>query len=121
MPIKINSASGGSVTLDVPATGSTYTHTLPAESGTIITTGTLSGINATAMSVGTIPRSRMPAGTVLQMVHNNTYCNESTTTNGLVTASVNISITPYFDTSKIFIFFDILIYNFYEPYITFYL
>lgn len=37
MPIKLNSAGGGSVTLDVPSTASTYTHTLPARTGTIIT------------------------------------------------------------------------------------
>ncbi len=44
MPIKLNSTGGGSVTLDVPATGSTFTHTLPARTGTIITsadTGTI--------------------------------------------------------------------------------
>ena len=66
MPIKLNSASGGSVTLDVPATASTFTHTFPAETGTVITTATGSGINASAMSVGTLPINRFRTGQVLQ-------------------------------------------------------
>lgn len=37
MPLKLNSTGGGSVTLDVPSTASTYTLTAPAKNGTIIT------------------------------------------------------------------------------------
>ncbi len=111
MPIKINSASGGSVTLDVPLTGSTYTHTLPAESGTVLTTATASGINAAAMSVGTVPRSRLPSGSILQVVSDYRTVNESSTNEGLTIASTSLSITPYFATSRIFVYFDILVYT----------
>jgi hypothetical protein len=49
-------------------------------------------------------------GTVLQVQHVNTAYNESTTVDGLVTAATGITITPYFSTSKIFVYFDILVY-----------
>jgi len=38
MPLKLNSTGGGSVTLDVPNTASTYTVTIPASTGTMVTT-----------------------------------------------------------------------------------
>lgn len=38
MPIKINSTGGGSVSIDVPSTGGTYTLTAPANNATIFTT-----------------------------------------------------------------------------------
>jgi hypothetical protein len=37
MPIKLNSSGGGSVTLDVPATGSTFNLTVPANNATLFT------------------------------------------------------------------------------------
>ena len=48
--------------------------------------------------------------TVLQVQHVNTYYNESTTTDGLVTAASGITITPLYANSKIFVYFDILVY-----------
>lgn len=36
MPIKLNSTGGGSVTLDVPSTASTYTQTFPAANGSVV-------------------------------------------------------------------------------------
>lgn len=38
MPLKLNSSGGGSVTLDVPSTASDFTATVPARTGTLITT-----------------------------------------------------------------------------------
>ena len=55
MPIKLNSTSGGSVTLDVPATAATYTHTMPAETGTVLTTGATTRL---------IPKAAVPAGQI---------------------------------------------------------
>jgi hypothetical protein len=40
MPVALKSSGGGSVTLDVPSTASTYTLTLPASTGTALTTAT---------------------------------------------------------------------------------
>ena len=39
MPIKLKSTGGGSVTLDVPSTGTDYTLTLPAQNGSVYTSG----------------------------------------------------------------------------------
>jgi hypothetical protein len=39
MPLKLNSSGGGSVTLDVPSTASDFTATIPANTGTVVTTG----------------------------------------------------------------------------------
>lgn len=39
MPLKLNAFSGGSVTLNPASTASDFTHTLPAVSGTVVTTG----------------------------------------------------------------------------------
>jgi hypothetical protein len=38
MPLKLNSAGGGSVTIDVPSTASNFTLTAPANNGSLITT-----------------------------------------------------------------------------------
>ena len=40
MPVTLKSSGGGSVTMDVPSTASTYTLTLPAVTGTVLQTGT---------------------------------------------------------------------------------
>lgn len=40
MPVSLKSSGGGSVTLDVPSTASTYTLTLPAATGTVLQSGT---------------------------------------------------------------------------------
>lgn len=48
MAVKLNSAGGGSVTLDVPSTASTFSQTLPAVNGTVVTTGDTGSIS-TAM------------------------------------------------------------------------
>jgi len=42
MPLKLNSSGGGSVTLDVPSTASNFTATIPANTGTVVTTGSTS-------------------------------------------------------------------------------
>lgn len=62
-------ASGtGTFTIASPNSNSNYTLTLPAESGTALTTGTTTGISASALSTGTIPKARMYAGAILQVV-----------------------------------------------------
>lgn len=59
MPVRLNSSGGGSVTLDVPSTGSAFTMTLPAANGNL-------GINlgtAQASTSGTaIDFTGIPAG-----------------------------------------------------------
>ena len=103
MPIKLNSTGGGSVTLDIPATGSTFTHTFPAETGTVITTGTSSGISASALTTGRAPTSAMPAGSIIQ-VQQATYNTRQVYGNydgWQVISGWSLSITPSSSSSKI--------------------
>jgi hypothetical protein len=52
MPIKINSSGGGSITLTAPSTASDYTHTLPAVSGNVVTTGSSAVVAPAMLSTG---------------------------------------------------------------------
>jgi hypothetical protein len=53
MPVRLNSSGGGSVTLDVPSTASTFTATIPANSGTVVTTGS-TGVVTQTMLAGSV-------------------------------------------------------------------
>lgn len=54
MPLKLNSSGGGSVTLDVPSTGSTFTATLPAVTGNVVTTGDTGSVSATMLASNSV-------------------------------------------------------------------
>jgi len=53
MPVKLNSSGGGSVTLDVPSTASDFTATIPANTGTVVTTGS-TGVVTQTMLAGSV-------------------------------------------------------------------
>jgi hypothetical protein len=81
MPIKLISSGGGSVILDAPATGTNFNVTVPAENGSVITTAAASGINASAMSVGTLPYARLPSGSIVKTTsYNSGYGSGARTT-----------------------------------------
>jgi len=107
MSIRLFNNSGGYIDLESGGTSAAANvFTLPAETGTILTSATLSGINASALSAGTLATARLPAGSVLQVVNviNSTgYQGNS----GSETALFNFSITPTSATSKIAIFASI--------------
>ena len=107
MPLKLNSFSGGSVTLDSASTSLDFTHTLPAETGTIITTSATTGVNAAALSTGTVPFARLPAGSIVQTVYartdvRSTY-SSTNSGNGTTVTDLNISITPRSATNRLII------------------
>jgi len=52
MPVKLNSTGGGSVTLTTPSTASTYTLTLPANTGTVVTTGSTAAVSQAMLASG---------------------------------------------------------------------
>lgn len=52
MPLKLNSAGGGSVTLDVPSTASDFTATVPANTGTLVTTGSTAAVTQGMLASG---------------------------------------------------------------------
>jgi hypothetical protein len=57
MPIKLNSSGGGSVSLDVPATGGAFTLTAPAKNGTILTSADTDVITPAMIVPGTVGQS----------------------------------------------------------------
>lgn len=102
MPLKLITAGGGSVILDANTTASTYTVNVPAEGGSMLTSA--SGLNATNISTGTIPKARMPTGSILQVVQ--TVKRDAFTTSGTAFVDItgfNATITPLYSTSKVLI------------------
>ncbi len=98
--IVVTGDTSGSITLSAPAVAGSNTLTLPANTGTIITT---------ASGSQSIPKAALPTGSVLQVV-NATFSGTATTTTS--TSFVDItnftaSITPTSSTSKILVIFSI--------------
>jgi hypothetical protein len=92
MGVKLAAASGGSIELVPTNTASNFTVTVPAVTGTMLTTAT--------------------AGTVLQVVSAATTTNTSTTSSSFVAVTnLTASITPSSATSKIFIQVNTNIYG----------
>jgi hypothetical protein len=62
-------ASGSGIfTIASPNSNTNRTLTLPDNTGTIITSGSTTGIDASALSTGTLAAARLPAGSVLQVI-----------------------------------------------------
>lgn len=90
MSLKLNSSGGGSVTLQEPSTASNLTLTLPAVTGTVLTTST--------------------AGTVLQVVQvvkTDTFSTQSTSYVDIT--GLSVSITPVSTSNKILVLTNISI------------
>lgn len=94
MSIILQGSTSGSITLQEPAVAGTTVLSLPATSGTFITTGS---------SGQSIPKAALPTGSVLQVV-NATYSTEATNnTNTYADTGLSASITPTSATSKILV------------------
>jgi hypothetical protein len=100
MPIKINSTGGGSVTLDPINTGTAFTISLPAETGTVFTT--TSNLTSTTFT-GRLPFANLPTGSVLQVVQANTTTAMSSTAGSFVDTNLSGIITPKYATSNILV------------------
>ena len=104
MPIKLNSTGGGSVTLDVPATASTYTHTLPARTGTIITSADANTVTNSMIASSSIGVNQMGySGAIIGYQH---YQNSTRTTLSASTSYTlwsGISYTKKVSASKLII------------------
>lgn len=103
--IQGDASGSGTFTIASPNSNSNYTLTLPAETGTIVTSATTSGISASALTTGTIPKARMYAGAVLQVISTNLTGVFSTATHGswVDITGLSASITPTSSTSKILV------------------
>jgi len=61
--IEGNASGTGIFTIVGPNTNTNYTITLPQETGTLVTTGVTTGLNASALSTGTVATARLASGT----------------------------------------------------------
>jgi hypothetical protein len=90
----LTGATSGSITLEPTAVAGSNTITLPANTGTLLTTGSTGQV---------IPKAALPTGSVLQVV-NATYSTQTTTTStSYVTTNITASITPTSSSSKIYV------------------
>jgi hypothetical protein len=102
--VVISGDTSGSITLQAPAVAGSNTLTLPASTGTIITT---------ASSGQSIPKAALPTGSVLQVVQTTYTTNGSTSATTPVDTGLSASITPLSSSNKILILVSqpIEIYN----------
>jgi hypothetical protein len=101
--IEGNASGTGTLTIAAPNTNSNFTLSLPTNTGTIVTTGTTTGISASAISTGTLAAARLPAGSVLQVVQGTTSIQATNNTNVMADTGLSVSITPTSATSKILV------------------
>jgi hypothetical protein len=92
--VVISGDTSGAITLAAPAIAGTNTLTLPANTGTVITT---------ASSGQSIPSAALPAGSVLQVVNATTSTETSSQSSSYADTTLTASITPLFSTSKILV------------------
>ena len=92
MPVKLNSSGGGSVTLDVPSTASTFTATVPANTGTLVTTGSTAAVTQGMLAAGVAGNGPAFSATsnAAQTVSNNTL------------TKITTLVTEVFDTASCF-------------------
>lgn len=91
MPIKLNSTGGGSVSIDVPSTASTYTLTAPALTGNFITSADSNTVSTTMLADSGI--------TAAKMGYSGAILNISTIRNSTRTSVPNSGATTLFSGS----------------------
>jgi hypothetical protein len=92
--IVVTGDTSGSITLSAPAVAGSNTLTLPANTGTIITT---------ASGSQSIPKAALPTGSVLQVVNVAYSTAASRSSNVYADTGLSASITPTSATSKILV------------------
>jgi hypothetical protein len=92
--IVLSGDTSGAITIAAPAVAGTNTLTLPANTGTLITTAT---------STRVIPNTAVPAGSVIQVVNATFGTQTSTASSTFVDTGITVSITPTSSTSKILV------------------
>jgi len=115
--IALAGAVSGTATLTIesPATSTNRTLTLPDNTGTIITTGSTTGISASAISTGTLAAARLPAGTILNVWTDVLTTGDSLSVNngssdpnaGWTDSSLDLTVTPTNSNAKFLVFADI--------------
>jgi hypothetical protein len=101
--IEGNALGSGTFTIASPNSNTSRTLTLPDNTGTIVTTGTTTGIDASALSTGTVAKARLPAGSVLQVVEGSTDTQVVVSTVSYTDTGLTASITPSSASSKVLV------------------
>lgn len=99
MPIKIKSTGGGSVSIDVPNTGSDFTLTAPAGTGTIITSADSGSITSGMIAANAVTQSAIQTGFAGNGPAFSVYRNASQTISHNTFTRVNFEIEE-FDTAN---------------------
>jgi len=94
MSIVLQGSTSGSITLQEPAIAGSTVLSLPATSGTLITTGSTGQV---------IPKAALPTGSVLQVVQAQYSSQSATSSNIFTDTGLTASITPTSATSKILV------------------
>ena len=89
--IKLKGSSSGDVTLTVPAAAGTNTITIPATTGTMLDTNSV------------IDKSKLPSGTIVQMIHASTTSQTGTTAGSFTATNCAAQITPRVAANKIIV------------------
>jgi hypothetical protein len=110
MPVGIKSSGGGTTTLVAASSATNYTATLPANSGTVITTGSTGKV---------IPSAALPAGTVLQVAQ--AVKTDTWSTSGFSMVDItglSVTLTPTSATSKFLVMSRVMASsNYYATYV----
>ncbi len=72
----------------------------------LIQAAQIGSANATLVTSGTLPKARLPTGTVLQVVSANDSTQRSTTSASFVASGMSVTITPSLTSSKILIHYQ---------------
>ena len=101
--IEGNASGTGTLTIAAPNTNTNRTLNLPDNAGTFITTGSTTGIDASALSTGTVAAARLPAGSVLQVVEGSTDTQVAVSTTVYTDTGLTASITPSSASNKVLV------------------
>ena len=94
MSIVLQGSTSGSITLQEPAIAGSTVLSLPATSGTLITTGS---------SGQSIPKAALPTGSVLQVVNASINTTVGTSSTSYVDTGLTASITPTSSSSRVLV------------------
>jgi hypothetical protein len=100
MPLKINGATSGSVTLAAPATGSDVTLTLPGSAGTVAVLGGNTYTGTHNFNAATVVD---PPGRIIQVVTGTSTTTTAVTSTTMTDSTLTATITPSSATNKILV------------------
>jgi hypothetical protein len=99
-----NASGTGIFTIASPNSNTDRTLTLPDNTGTILTSAS-TGISASSITSGTLPKAQLPTGSILQVLTDTQPGEQATSSTSFTNTALSITITPTSATSKIFLLY----------------